>query len=152
MKNDFATLCYAVVIAGFLSACSGVKDHPQAPIYSELEQAAINKVVLDYVEGWYSADAKRMEAALSSHLAKRRITEDGEIMAVSKAWMVKATAEGVGRIDDPERGRKEITILSQTETMASVMLVSNKFVDYLHLVKVRGSWKIANALWDYLPE
>lgn len=112
---------------------------------------AITQAVLDYVEGWYSADAARMDRALSEHLAKRRIQADGQMMAVTKVWMVNATGEGWGQIEHPELGRKEITILSQTETMASVMLVSDKFVDYLHLAKSAGEWKVVNALWDYLP-
>ena len=116
------------------------------------DKDAIIMTVLDYVEGWYQGDAERMDRALSKHLAKRRIASDEEIMAVSKEWMLTETGNGRGRITNPEQGRKDITILAQTETMASVLLLSEEFVDYLHLVKARNSWKIANALWDYLPK
>lgn len=130
------------------------KGHTHANDLKNLsvEQAAITETVLDYVEGWYSSNGHRMEKALSKHLVKRRILPDEQISAVSKSWMVKATANGMGQIPYPDQGRKEITILAQTDSIASVMLVSEDFVDYLHLVKIGESWKIANALWDYLPK
>ena len=110
---------------------------------------AIKIRVMDYVEGWYSADGTRMQRALSPHLAKRRVVSNDEIWDVNKVWMVEATKNGRGRIPEPEKGLKDITILDQTDTIASVKLVSNDFVDYLHLTKTNGEWVIVNALWDY---
>ena len=100
------------------------------------DKDGITRTVLDYVEGWYQGDAKRMDQALSKHLAKRRIASDEEIIDLSKEWMLTETENGRGRIENPEQGRKDITILAQTETMASVLLLSEDFVDYLHLAKV----------------
>lgn len=113
---------------------------------------AINRQVLDYIEGWYEGNADRMNQALSPHLAKRRIVSEEEIWDVNKAWMVEATRNGRGRLDAPEKGRKEITILDRTETMASVKVVSEKFIDYLHLAKSHDTWAIVNVLWDYHPQ
>ncbi len=110
---------------------------------------AIKKRVLDYVEGWYTADGARMQRALSPYLAKRRVVSNDEIWDVNKDWMVEATHNGRGKIADPENGLKEITILDHTDTVASVKLISNDFIDYLHLVNTDGEWAIVNALWDY---
>ena len=114
------------------------KDH-------EIKQAA-----LDYIEGWYQADAARMARALHPVLAKRRIATEGEIWEVSKDWMVEATGNGRGRIEDPENGKKEVTILDSTEAMSCVKIVSEKFIDYLHLAKDNGKWQIVNVLWDFV--
>jgi hypothetical protein len=113
------------------------------------DEQKIHACVLDYVEGWYSADGARMERALHDGLAKRRITPENEIWGVDKAWMVEETGRGRGKIEKPDLGKKEIAILDRTERMASVRLVSNEFTDYLHLVKTGEDWRIANALWDY---
>ncbi len=113
------------------------------------DKELIVQIALDYIEGWYQGDSERMKRALFVHLAKRRITPDGEIWQVDKEWMVEATAAGRGRIENPAQGRKEITVLDLTETMASVKIISEKFVDYLHLAKYDGQWVIVNALWDY---
>jgi hypothetical protein len=63
--------------------------------------------------------------------------------------MVEATAEGRGRLDEPESGRKDVTILDRTESMASVKIVSEAFVDYLHLAKTDDVWQIVNVSWEY---
>jgi hypothetical protein len=62
--------------------------------------------------------------------------------------MLELTEKGQGKIDNPAAGRKDLTILDRTATMASVKLVSEKFVDYIHLAKAGGEWKVMNALWD----
>lgn len=113
------------------------------------DRESIEKTVLNYVEGWYEADAARMNQATHANLAKRHITPEGEVWEASKDWMVDATGKGNGRIDNPLIGKKDITILDMTNSMASVKLVSEVFDDYLHLAKVQDAWLIINALWDY---
>ena len=113
---------------------------------------AIRRCALDYIEGWYEARSDRMSRALSPYLAKRRFVSDQEIWDVSKDWMVEATENGKGRLDEPQKGRKEISILDQTTTMANVKIISNNFIDYLHLAKFNNTWKIINVLWDYIPD
>lgn len=110
---------------------------------------AIIRCVSNYVEGWYEADSGRMDLALSKYLAKRRVVSADEIWDVSKDWMIAATGQGRGRIDEPGNGVKRIAILDRTATMASVRLESNDFIDYLHLANYGGAWRIVNALWDF---
>jgi len=113
------------------------------------DKELIINAVLHYVEGWYTADSERMARALHPGLAKRRVTPEGETWDVTRDWMIDATSKGQGKIDDPEHGKKEITILDITGSIASVKLVSEVFDDYLHLVKQADVWVIVNALWDY---
>ena len=40
------------------------------------DNSAITKTALDYIEGWYTGDAARMERALHPELAKRMISTD----------------------------------------------------------------------------
>jgi len=113
------------------------------------DQELIITAVLHYVEGWYTADAERMAKVLHPKLAKRRVTPEGETWEVTRDWMVEATKNGQGKIDDPEHGLKDITVLDITGSIASVKLVSEKFDDYLHLAKHENAWVIVNALWDF---
>ena len=101
------------------------------------------------LEGWYQGDAARMDRALYAKLVKRRLTPEGEVWQVDKEWMVEATGKGRGRIENPETGRREVTILDRTEHMSCVKIVSEQFVDYLHLAKDADKWVIVNVLWDY---
>ncbi len=114
------------------------------------DEEAIRITALDYIEGWYEGSADRMDRALSPHLAKRRIVSEEEIWDIDKKWMVEAAGNGKGRIEDPEKGRKEIIILDRTDSMASLKIVSENFIDYLHMAKPGKRWEIVNALWDYL--
>ena len=62
-----------IASAGFilvLVSCA----HAQTPTTDD--ETAIRKTALDYIEGWYEADAARMESALYPELAKRMISTD----------------------------------------------------------------------------
>jgi len=113
------------------------------------DEEAIRAVSLDYIEGWYEADASRMDRALSPHLAKRRVVSADEIWDIDKPWMVSATGEGRGRLADPSAGRREVILLDRTDRMASVKVVAEAFADYLHLAKIGDAWSIINVLWDF---
>ena len=116
------------------------------------DSQAVRAIALDYIEGWYEGESDRMDRALSPHLAKRRVVSADEIWHVDKPWMVQATSEGKGVIENSSRGRKDITILDQTETMACVKIVSERFIDYLHVAKIDARWEIVNVLWEYSAE
>lgn len=115
-------------------------------------EGLVREIALDYIEGWYGADSMRMDRALHSKLVKRRFVGGDEIWDVDASWMVKATEEGRGKIKHPERGKRDITILDVQEKIAAVKIISEKFIDYLHLAKIGEIWQIVDVLWDYLPE
>jgi len=115
-------------------------------------EIAIKKTVLDYIEGWYEGNTKRMERALHPELIKRRFVTQDEIWNVSYKWMIKATREGRGCIADPKTGKKDITILDMNEKIASAKIISEKYIDYIHLIKSNDKWKIFNVLWNFARE
>ncbi|MEW6990562.1 nuclear transport factor 2 family protein [Colwelliaceae bacterium 6441] len=49
----------------------------------------------------------------------------------------------------PPNPSNEAIILDSYNGMASVKLVSDNWVEYLHLLKLEGKWKIKNLVWDY---
>jgi hypothetical protein len=105
---------------------------------------AIERAVLDYYEGWYDADAERMERALHPDLVKRRAGE--KLGLLTAARMVELTASGEGRADGADR-TLEIGVVDVHEDIASVVVRAAVYHEYLHLVRTRDGWKIANALW-----
>ena len=63
MKLSWTTaLALALAPAGFTTPLQG---------QTAADSAAIRATALDYIEGWYSNDASRMERALHPKLAKR---------------------------------------------------------------------------------
>jgi hypothetical protein len=114
------------------------------------DEAAIRETVLDYFEGWFEGDASRMERALHPGLAKRSLAEDGERLDEdSAAGMVEATARGVGKRRDPGERDIDVRVVELHGPIATVVVHSNVYREYLHLARTRDGWKIVNALWDW---
>ena len=100
--------------------------------------------MLDYFEGWFDGDAERMERALHPALAKR----GPELRTVTKDEMVAWTAEGEGKAEDPGPGRRiDVTVVDVHGNIASAVVDSDVYREYLHLVRTDDGWKIVNALW-----
>lgn len=116
------------------------------------EKAAIRQAALDYIEGWYEGDAERMERALHPDLSKKGVqilpkTGRTVFSFASASMMVEYTKAGLGK--NPEKKQKvEVAILDVFKNTASVKTVSPDFVDYIHLAKYNGEWKIVNVLWE----
>lgn len=58
---------------------------------------------------------------------------------------------------NPARGRqeqqqKDVFILDIFENSASVKAIMSGWIDYMHMAKWNGEWKIVNVLWEYKPK
>jgi hypothetical protein len=112
---------------------------------SEAERAAIVATVLDYFEGWFDGDAERIDGALHPALAKR----GPEVRTSTREQMVAWTAAGEGKREDPGRGRRiDVTVVDVHGHIASAVVDSDVYREYLHLVQTDDGWKIVNALWQ----
>jgi Putative lumazine-binding len=83
-----------------------------------------------------------MERALHRDLVKRKAGESLAILTAER--MIELTRQGEGRAD---ADTVEITIDDLYEDIASVTVCAGPYYEYLHLVRTREGWKIANALW-----
>ena len=111
----------------------------------------LRRTALDYIEGWYTGDAARMESSLHPDLAKRMtfVRRDGtsglseqtaEILVRMTGSRTNSPAEDVQRAD--------IEILDRFEDAAIVRVDANDWVDFLQLVRWDGEWRILNVLWE----
>ena len=112
------------------------------------DETLIRQTVLDYFEGWFDGDEARIERALHPDLVKRS-HEEGRLQDLDAVDMVAATAAGRGRERDPGRRRIDVRIVDVKGDIAAVVVDSNVYREYLHLVRTHDSWKIVNALWDW---
>ena len=120
------------------------------------DEALVRATILDYVEGYYSADAARVERALSPALAKRALgrTKDGKpkLLEETAEAFIKLSKSGDGPRSYPIRDqRKEVTIFEITPKLASAKLIGADWIDFIHLVKQDGRWQIINVLWSSYP-
>jgi hypothetical protein len=114
------------------------------------DEAAIVATALDYFEGWFDGDAARMRRALHLGLAKRAPTDDDAILNETTAeWMFDATAKHLGKERDVTDRRIEVEVIDVHDGIATAVVRSAIYREYLHLIRTREGWKIVNALWQW---
>ena len=104
-------------------------------------------MVRDYFGGWYDAGVARMDRARYPDLVKRSPAKaDGAIL--TKELMLQACAEGAGT-RAADRWVK-IDIADVCGDIASAVVRSAPYREYLHLIRTGDGWQIADTLW--LPQ
>ena len=120
------------------------------------DEDGIKAAILDYSEGWNTGDAERMEKALHPDLAKRRVTysKDGKwakLDQMSALTLIQYTRQGYGKKTPENERQMEITIYDIYGNTATAKTISKDWIDYMHLAKWNGEWKIVNVLWELKP-
>lgn len=122
---------------------------------SAADSTGIRATAHDYIDGWYSGDAERMERAVHSHLAKRLVatSPQGRSMLVdlTAAELIQSTRAGYGKIPR-DKWRDSVTILDIYGNDAVARIDATTWVDFLQLVKWNGTWKIVNVIWENRPQ
>lgn len=115
------------------------------------DAALIVATAHDSFEGWFDGDVSRMQRALHRDLVKRSSLKDqaSTLSFVTAEQMINWTREGE-RVQ-VARGLAdrtiEVEVLDIRHDIASVLVRSEPYYEYLHMVRTRDGWKVANALW-----
>jgi hypothetical protein len=116
------------------------------------DREAIAAVARDYLEGWLESDADRLAGSLHPDVRKRSVkdpvagTLDLDELDVLP-WLDRVRA----RDPQPYSREVEVEILGVYDHMATVAVLSEPFMDYLHLARFDGRWLIVNVLWQERP-
>lgn len=119
------------------------------------DSLAIKQAALDYIESQHVPNASQMERALHPRLVKRTFWKDKE---TQKDYLRETSAESMILLAEsynkkgnkfPENPKKELRFLDVSDRTASVKLIADEWIDYMHLAKLNGTWKIVNVLWQY---
>lgn len=130
---------------------------PNSEITKE-DVESIFQTCTDFIESWYSADAKRMENCFHTDAVKRSIIFDDH----NRSWtvsptrngkdMAKFTADG-GESDLPEESKTlQIDLLGAHRRTAVAKVISHSYVDFVQLGKFDAGWLIVNDLWEERTE
>jgi hypothetical protein len=97
-----------------------------------------------------------MQAALHPELAKRIARTDATtgkttLQSLSADQLVTYTRNGGGKTTPVEKQIKDVKILDIFENAATVRAEMAGWVDYMHMAKIDGEWKIVNVLWATKP-
>jgi hypothetical protein len=114
---------------------------------------AVAAVAAEYFQSWFAGDGDRMRACLHPALAKRTPerprAESLELHEDPTETLVADTATGEGTGFKPVQ---EVTVLDVFRDIATVMVRSEPFVEYLHLARFGQRWLIVNALYYVLAD
>ncbi len=121
------------------------------------DSTAIKTAALNYIEGWYEGNSERMEKALHPELAKRVVLTDektgrSRLDQMGALTLINYTKAQYGTKVPKEKQQKDVTILDIYRNSASVKIVAADWIDYLHIAKYSGEWKIVNVLWELKPK
>ena len=149
-------LILIAALAVLIPGAARAQSTPAAPAPAlAADSAAIRRAALDYIEGWFTGDEARMRRALHPDLAKRAIDVDRQgrqwLYSSSADGLIRATAVGMGTDVPPAQRWSQVEILDIDGGLASVKVNSTRLVDYMHLARWDGEWKIVNVLWDVRP-
>jgi hypothetical protein len=121
------------------------------------DSAGVRAAVLDYVEGIYRVDTARIVRSVRPEMAKRgyyiprnQTGYANSPMTYAQLINVAKTFNAKGQLN-PETAPKQVTILDILDQTASVKLVADWGIDYMHLAKYDGQWMIVNVLWQTTP-
>ena len=118
-------------------------------------EAAIRATCLDYFDGWFDGDAERMDRALHPALAKMAIgqhKERGEdVDRDTKETMVEATRQHLGAARDLPDRKIRVDVTAVSGRLASAVIHSAVYIDFVLLYRTTDGWKITNALWQWAP-
>jgi hypothetical protein len=113
---------------------------------TEEDLEAINKVALDYLDGYVSGDAERHLSSYHSEAIKRRYMVDADgvvgVITLSPQTMSEDAA-----MQTPKQVDSDVIIDAAYRDIASVRVYSPDWVDFLHVVKARGAWKLFHVTW-----
>lgn len=122
------------------------------------DRVEVERAVLDYVEGVYEIKPELIQRSVHPELkkfgfARRSPNDDWRVIPMTYDQLVELA--GTYYKDDggaPADAPKTVEILDLQNQTASAKLTASWGVDYFHLAKYEGKWKIIHVLWQSLDD
>lgn len=141
----------------FLLLTLGLIITVQSKTQTAADTTGIEETVMNYIEGFYTGDADRMEKALHYDLAKRYVTPErngrNNVQHMSAMLLYKVTK--MQKDKSVENGKLKCDIrISEIYGKVAIVRVETEFftfVDFIQLGKINGEWKIVNVIWERKP-
>lgn len=119
------------------------------------DSTAIRQAALDYIESQHHGKPQQMERALHPRMVKRTFWmhkgTGKEFLSENTTERMILLAESYNVKGDrfPENPKKDVILLDVSDKTASIKLIADDWIDYMHLAKLNGAWKIVNVLWQF---
>ncbi|MFN0173146.1 MAG: nuclear transport factor 2 family protein [Saprospiraceae bacterium] len=113
----------------------------------------VHRAALDYIEGFYEGDTLKLQRSLSHSLHKygyyKNKTEqyEGSAMNYQQALDYSKNVLAKKKFAKPD-APKTVIVMDVQENIACAKVIAWWGLDYLHLSKQDGQWKIEQVLWQ----
>ena len=109
------------------------------------DTSAVRSTVTNYIEGYFTGDAQRMEQTLHPHYLKHVIDAAVPMREMTGHEVMRVVRSGAP--DLPAASKTEqVTVLDVAGDIASAKLITPGWTDYMTLSKVNGEWKILSVV------
>lgn len=124
--------------------------------FAQSDREAVERAVLDYVEAVEGGLPGLIERGVHPELAKFGFYRDGgdgeyQIAPMTFDELVELAANLKQDGYVPDDAEHSVEILDMLDQTASVKLSAFWGIDYIHLAKYGGEWKIVQVLWQTYP-
>lgn len=119
------------------------------------DSVAVRQAALDYIEAQHLTQPELFERAAHPRMVKRTFwlypKTQKEYLRETFTDAMILLSETYNQDGDrfPTNPKKEVIILDMHDKTASVKLIADEWIDYMHIVKLNGKWQIVNVLWQY---
>ena len=120
------------------------------------DSAAVERAVLDYLEGIYDCKPELIERSVHPELAKygfwrkdARGEYRGRGMTFEQLTELSKDYNKDGHI--PADAPRTVVILDLLDQTAAAKLTAEWGIDYMHLARFDGKWQITQVLWQSHP-
>ena len=121
------------------------------------DESAVKQAAMDYIESVYNVNPAQAERSVHPELVKRGFFIKKGETAYSPHTMtfnelVELTKNYNKKGGIPKDAPKEVVVYEVSDQTASAKVTAVWGIDYLHLAKYDGKWKIINILWQSPPK
>ncbi|UZO82233.1 nuclear transport factor 2 family protein [Aquimarina sp. ERC-38] len=115
----------------------------------------IKQVALDYIESQHNVKPEQFERAAHPRMVKRTFWTNKKSgkeylrETFTDAMILLAETYNTNQDKFPIKPKKEVIILDVYDKVASVKLIADDWIDYMHIVKLNMKWQLVNVLWQY---
>ena len=162
-KFTYTFFSSLLVIIVLMTNCKETNEHnnreDRSVNWNQEDYQLVKSAILNYVDGLYLVDSTRIQKSVDTTLRKIGYWYDPktnnfrdhlpmtykQLVSLAARW----NRDG-NRVT--ENSPKEIEIYDINSKSASAKLTAEWGIDYFHLAKYDGQWKIMNVLWQSMPE
>jgi hypothetical protein len=128
-----------------------------ASAQSTNDHEAVERVAMDYLEGFYEGDESKLRRGIHPSVTKFGFfTSRGSSEYQSEPMSFQEMIDYANQVKasgnhPPETAPMGIEILDVMDQTASAKVTAWWGMDYLHLAKYDGQWQIVHVLWQTAP-